>query len=1427
LSAVENAAASTPAAPRRRWRLALWVLAGVLALLLAVAGGGAWWLWHSPSALSQLAAHVPGLSLSGQQGRPTGGPFALQRLQWQGGGRRIVVENLAWDDAAWQWNPQPGVLLGLRLERARAARVLVISEPAPKPAAAPSPPPDSLRLPIALQAAGLRIGSLLIDEQPAISDIGADVQLGAAGGTEHRIEQLSLRRDGLTLTGQVVLGSGTGLPLQAALRLSPQAPETTAEPAWQLALQAQGPIQRLAITAKLQHLAGASADAQATVAPFAAWPLLALAAQAEALDLSTLGAGLPQTRLSGKATLSEPSATHTSTDPLRLELRLQNDSPGPWDAARLPLRSLQLLLQGNVAEPGTLVVETLQAVLSGQQDTGTRNGTVSGSGRLAAGQLELQLLLDGVRPELLHTRAPAMALAGKLTAKVSGLPDPTAKPAAARTLQGELQLDLNGRLPRKDAPPLTLKTAAAFTLPPDGTLQASLRDLQASAGDASQSGKASAKASVLRNVAGDWQVQSTGELQRFDPGPWWPAANLSRGGQAINARWDADITQLAATVASLQQLRGRADITLADSRFANLVWQGQASLRAAADALQGKAELQAGSNRFQIDGRLRHTSARTSGREAPLPSGVLDINAPALSALAPLAALLPASAAAWWPRDGTLSAHATAQGRWPALRSEGTLRASKLRSASLALEQADATWNLSTEGAEAPMSLQLQASGIATGAPGKQQRVDSLDVALQGSLREHSLQVRASSPLRPPAWAEAVAGNAAIATGGSSLQLQGSGRWQPAAGGGGTWQGRIAQLQAASRGGPGTGSSTGAGTPWLSSENLQASVVLNADGQPLRAELQPGRVAAFGGALAWQQALWQAPAAAGGAARIALQAQLEPLQVAPLLLRLQPQFGWRGDLALGGSITVRSGERFDADISIARSGGDLSLTVEGATRALDISDLRVGLAAHDGQWQLTQALVGRSVGVVGGLQTIRSSPQALVPDAADPLEGGLSLIVPQLQVWAPWLPPGWRLGGNLRIAASFGGRVAAPEYRGEVTGEGLSVRNLFEGIHLEQGALALALNGTQASIQRFEFRDGAGADGKDGGVLRVSGSGSIDEPRSASLRIETAKLRLLDRYDRRISASGNADVEVRGLQVAARGAFSIDEGLVDATQADAPSLSSDVVVINRAPLGTAPGAPVAPPKLAGPTALPPANSARASADVDLRVDLGQALRLRGRGLDTLLRGQLRVTTPGGQLAVNGVVRAEEGTYRAYGQNLRIERGNLIFRGEVATPQLDILALRADIDQRVGVVVSGSPVNPRVRLYSEPELGQLDTLTWLVLGRAPEGLGRDDTALLQRAALALLAGDRGNNQGFLQKIGLDELSLSRANTGGVNDTVISLGKQISKRVYVGYEHALGAAGGTLQLIYRIANRITLRARTGSENALDAIWTWRWD
>jgi translocation and assembly module TamB len=239
---------------------------------------------------------------------------------------------------------------------------------------------------------------------------------------------------------------------------------------------------------------------------------------------------------------------------------------------------------------------------------------------------------------------------------------------------------------------------------------------------------------------------------------------------------------------------------------------------------------------------------------------------------------------------------------------------------------------------------------------------------------------------------------------------------------------------------------------------------------------------------------------------------------------------------------------------------------------------------------------------------------------------------------------------------------------------------------------------------------------------------------------------------------------------------------------------------------------------------------RAATDlrVGVNIDLGQRLRLRGRGLDTRLVGKLAVTSPQGRLALNGEVRAADGQYAAYGQKLDIERGVIAFTGALENPRLDILAIRPNLDVEVGVQVEGTAQAPRVRLVSTPEMSEYDKLSWLVLGRAPEGLGQTDIALLQRAALALLAGEgQGVDAQLLASLGLDEFSVRQVESGDVRDTVVSLGKQLSRRWYVGYERGVNDTTGSWQLIYRAARRFTLRAQSGEDNSLDAIWTWRWN
>ena len=51
----------------------------------------------------------------------------------------------------------------------------------------------------------------------------------------------------------------------------------------------------------------------------------------------------------------------------------------------------------------------------------------------------------------------------------------------------------------------------------------------------------------------------------------------------------------------------------------------------------------------------------------------------------------------------------------------------------------------------------------------------------------------------------------------------------------------------------------------------------------------------------------------------------------------------------------------------------------------------------------------------------------------------------------------------------------------------------------------------------------------------------------------------------------------------------------------------------------------------------------------------------------------------------------------------------------------------------------------------------------------------------------------------------------------------MGKRLSKDLYVAYEQSLNGAMGTLFIFYDLSRRLTLRAQTGENSAVDLIYT----
>ncbi len=1076
-------------------------------------------------------------------------------------------------------------------------------------------------------------------------------------------------------------------------------------------------------------------------------------------------------------------------------------------------------------------------------------------------------------------------MGGPLELDLRGLPSPQGiaegrGTGVAAKLDARVQARLRGQLEAGTLPAAAVTLDARATREADASgkerqLVVMLDKLVAEAAGAT----AQVSGQARRKSNGPWSIDAKGKLADFDPLPWYPGLEGSvwrEGGHRFSGSVDTKIelpakidlpsrgndaagdAQDLATLA--QRARGTLDVVLDNARLAGVPLEGTLAWRNDAGDAQLRGRLTAAGNTADIDtvlGQANQTNQTNQSNDR----WQLRVQAPRLATLAPITRLHPTLARAV-PQAGSIQGEATVDGRWPQAASRGRLESRGLRVGAWQLGSATLGWRLGTD-AQAPLEVNLEAKDLvqalpanaATGTP--QRRVESLALVVDGSLASHRIDVQAQSPVRPPAWSGALMGAAPTAEQdaamrGTTFALRADARFTPPTAGtpaaalldGGIWRARVAELQSRPRQGT---------TAWVDGRDLIAEVELAPGATLVAARVEPGRLALLGAELRWTQARWsREPSSAPtrdvatdvNRDRVDIDATLEPLRIAPLFDRLVPGIGVGGDLLVGGSLVVRTApDRFAIEGVIERRGGDLTITEEGVSQSLGLNALRLALSAQDGTWHFTQAVAGTNLGVAGGTQTVRVPLSTRWPSASTPLEGVMSWRVDNLATLAPWLPPGWRATGSVVAVATFGGQFGTPEISGALTGTQLGLRNLLEGVDWRDGEAKVLLRGQQATIERFVFKappssSGTGGTGGTGdtGQLEVDGSADFGAKGAVKLGLRARQFLVVGRVDRRIVASGEARATIGRDEMQLDGRFTIDEGLIDLSRRDAPSLDSDVNVIRDDVNVVRDDTNVVHNNGKNnnvknnndDTVKAARRGPLAKTQVNLRLDLGPQLRLVGRGINTRLAGALTITTPGNRLAVNGSVQAEDGTYRAYGQNLVIRRGVIRFAGPVEDPRLDIVAGRDNLDVEVGVAITGTAQNPRVRLASEPEMGDVDKLSWLMLGRGPDGLGRTDTALLQRAALAIWAGEEGSSptDQLLQTLGIDEFSVSQSETGDVRDTVIRVGKQVSRRWYVGYERGVNAGTGTWQVIYRVAQRLVVRAQGGSDDSLDMIWSWRW-
>ncbi len=530
----------------------------------------------------------------------------------------------------------------------------------------------------------------------------------------------------------------------------------------------------------------------------------------------------------------------------------------------------------------------------------------------------------------------------------------------------------------------------------------------------------------------------------------------------------------------------------------------------------------------------------------------------------------------------------------------------------------------------------------------------------------------------------------------------------------------------------------------------------------------------------------------GGETALRLEVDALPVSALPLGLPETTQVEGSIDAQLEARI---DGNSINGDGSIAVVDARLSSLIDDEELTVAFTDARADASIRNNVGEISARfeLEGNGAGSV----ELRSDN---VLDVNAPVDGRATLTLSDADLFAFMLPALSDPYGVIEGTLSIGGSLAQPEFAGALVLEDgrFAIRNA--GI----AVVDVSARVEQQSVGRLRL-SGSGRSGA--GNLTIEGETLIaaDTGIRSEVRIQGEDFEILRLPDWQLAASPDIQVVFDDRTAAVTGTLDVPRAAVTVREIPeaAESTSSDTVVHR-----------------AGGTE--PARTRRIS--IDIGVSLGEEVRFSGFGLETGLDGALRLRG-GTDLPYTGVGRLSlrDGSYTAYGQELEIELGNLIFNGPLDEPQLDVRATRRAGDVTAGILLTGTPARLRSEVFSDPRMSDAEALSYLLTGRSLENAtnaGEGDT--LNQAAFALgLSGAGSIVSQIRSDLGLDTLSVE----GGPSSSRIVAGKRFGERLFVEYGYGLIDQLGELLLRYQLNDRLVLESRTGEVSNLDILYSVR--
>lgn len=395
--------------------------------------------------------------------------------------------------------------------------------------------------------------------------------------------------------------------------------------------------------------------------------------------------------------------------------------------------------------------------------------------------------------------------------------------------------------------------------------------------------------------------------------------------------------------------------------------------------------------------------------------------------------------------------------------------------------------------------------------------------------------------------------------------------------------------------------------------------------------------------------------------------------------------------------------------------------------------------------------------------------------------------------------------GQLDMDLRVGDTWKKPAFSGQALFSRAGMYLPRAGIRLTDLQASASLERDGIRISSFSARSGAGV---------INGSGFIRmadwKPAGYRASLKGDRFQLMNLPELQLAASPRLDIQGEGKKITVRGELAIPDLLVTGRQTQATVRpSADVVVID------------APPKevRAFPFIL----------DMQVRVLFGDKVYVKAEGIDARLSGavDLVMRSPD-DIRGKGEIRVAEGTYRAYGVNLKIAKGRLVYTGGlVDRPNLDILALRTVGEVKAGVIIGGNLKRPAIRLYSEPALSDSDIMGYIVLGHPLSGDKGQIGDVMQAAGLLLSAGQSAILEEQIgQRFGLDTIGVE-SDKKDASQSLVTVGKYLTPKLFISYGRSLFSPTTYLKARYTFSDRWELETWTGTESGADLYYKINFD